>query len=162
MSSLNLPQPAFQPAFPPSGWWKCPISIFNDPVVYRLEPEIRLSAIGLLNAAIGWALSANCSDGWVPREAMLRGQACPAPEELIKNCLEALNEAGLICATPKDGVEGYVISGAAKAAADREARKQSASDAGKASQAKRAPLFRGQLEADQKVDWSKESGDWSK
>jgi hypothetical protein len=167
----ELPQPLYQPATPPAGWWKSPASLATDPAFLRVDTEHRLAAIGLYTAAIGWTLTHSSAQGWVPAAAMLYGQVCAAPQQQVQAVLDALVSGGLFLPASVDGMNGYVVAGARKAVQERFARQESASGAGKRSQEARTgkpaevdpPKFDRQgrrvLDANRKVDWSKETGD---
>ena len=165
----ELPQPLYQPAAPPAGWWKSPASLATDPVFLRVADEHRLAAIGLYTAAIGWTLTHNSNQGWVPTAALLYGQVCAAPQAQVQSVLDALVVAGVFLPAESDGMVGYVVAGARKAVQERFARQESASGAGKRSQESRADKTESSnqtrydrsgrkiIDANAKTDWSKVS-----
>ena len=156
----QLPQPPFAPKSPASGWWKVPATLATDPVFLRISDENRLEAIAVYLSAVGWALSHNAEDGWMPSAALLYGQACPAPTNKLKVAAEELAAAGIILECSVDGIPGYVIAGASKAVKERFARQEAASTAGKASaeaQVKSGRYFapkQGKIDANRPTDWS--------
>lgn len=161
----KLPQPQYQPATPPSGWWKSPASLATDPVFLRVPDEHRLAAVGLYTAAVGWTLTHDAGEGWVPAAALLYGQVCAAPSEQLRVVAESLVTAGIFVEVELDGMAGYIVAGAAKAISERFARQQSASAAGKASAEAQAsgrtptpskyPGRPPRIDPDKPVDWSK-------
>lgn len=156
---------------PPSGWYKFGAGIPADPVFLRVKDELRLASVGLWAAAVGWTLIHDSADGWVPDAALAYGQACAAPSDQIRTVIEQLVVAGLFSPETRDGLDGYLVGGAAKAISERFARKESASAAGKKSQEARAEQAdrRGQMRVDRYgkthfdpdgyVDWSQVSGE---
>lgn len=161
----ELRQPALQPATPQSGWWKSPASLATDPVFLRVTEKYRLAAVGLHTAAIGWALTHNAEDGWVPVAAVVCGQVCAAPREELENVAKAIVTAGIWCEAVVNGIEGFVVAGAEKAVRERYARQVSASNAGRASQTQhgsstannRWPKRQQKIDPDRQVDWSQVS-----
>ena len=160
----TLPQPQHQPSRPPSGWWRAPASLATDPVFLRIPDELRLAAVGAYLAAVGWCVQHEAAEGWIPKAAVMYGQMCAAPSEQLKTVIEALVSGGLLAAAAVDGMDGYVVAGAANAVSDRFARQQSASNAGKASaeaassKSHRYPPKRPTIDANAQVDWSQETG----
>lgn len=156
----NINQPLFSPRTPASGWWKAPATLATDPVFLRVEDSLRLEAVAAYVSAIGWALTHNAEDGWMPAAALLYGQACPAPPERLKAAAGALVSAGIFTLCNVDGISGYVIAGAAKAVKERFARKDAASAAGKVSAevqsrtAKEPRQKPGKIDANMPVNWS--------
>lgn len=162
----NLPQPQYQPATPLSGWWKSPASLATDPVFLRVKDEHRLAAVGLYTAAVGWTLTHDASEGWVPAAALLCGQVCAAPREQLEAVTKALVEAGIFVECELDAMNGFIVAGAAKAISERFARQSNASAAGKASAEAQAnvrstpskyPPRPPRIDPDKPVDWSKVS-----
>lgn len=161
----SIRKPAFQPETPQSGWWKSPASLATDPVFLRVEEKYRLASVGLYSAAIGWALTHNAEDGWVPAAAIVCGQVCAAPREELEAVAKALLAAGIWCEAVVGGIEGFVVAGAEKAVRERYARQISASNAGKASQQKQEPANTynkwpkkpQRIDPDRPVDWSQVS-----
>ena len=158
----DLPQPQFQPATPPAGWWKSPASLATDPVFLRVSDEHRLAAVGLYTAAVGWTLTHSSREGWVPAAALLYGQVCAAPQAQVQAVLDALVAAGVFLPTVVDGMNGYVVAGARKAVQERFARQESAAGAGRKSQEQRGdsapaskfPKPKPRIDANTPVDWS--------
>lgn len=165
----QLPQPQYQPATPSSGWWKSPASLATDPVFLRVQPdELRLASVGLYTAAVGWTLSHDAAEGWIPTAALLYGQVCAAPTDQLRQVTDALVAAGLFVEVELDGMEGVIVAGAAKAHAERYARQQSAANAGRASaeaaagkeaSSSKYPPRPRRFDANTPVDWSKETGE---
>ena len=164
----QLPIPPNAPSAPPSGWWKSPASLATDPVFLRVSDEHRLAAVGLYTAAVGWTLTHESAEGWLPTAALYYGQVCAAPSEQLRAVAAELVKAGIFAEAVHGGMEGFTIAGAAKAIKERFARQVSASNAGKASAEAQA---NGRPPAPQnyvrpwksydlpKVDWSKETGE---
>ena len=158
----DLPQPAFLLTTPAAGWFKVPAAIGSDQVFLRVKAPQRLAAVGLFIGSIGWALNHNAKNGWIPAEAVHGGQLVAAPHDLLVQISEALVDAGLWMPVSVEGLDGYVVAGAATAVQERFARQTSASRAGQASQqAQNANVPRGNFGArpskpnpDNKVDWS--------
>lgn len=161
--STQLPQPEFTPANPASGWWKAPGTLATDPAFLRVPDDLRLAAVGLYVASLGWALSHQGEDGWVPASALHLGQACAAPREQLEAAARALVVAGLFATASVGGLDGYVVAGASKAVQERFARQQSAQNAGRASasggrpSSNYSPKSHGRVNPDRKVDWSQVS-----
>lgn len=160
----QMPKPQYQPETPQSGWWKSPASLATDPVFLRVEDQYRLAAVGLYTASIGWSLTHNAQDGWLPAAAVYCGQVCAAPRQELENVSAALVVAGLWCEASLDGIDGFVVAGAEKAVQERYARQVSASNAGKASHGAKSPAPRWpqrpeKPDANRAVDWSKETGE---
>jgi hypothetical protein len=164
----DLPQPQFQPATPPAGWWKSPASLATDPVFLRVPDTDRLAAIGAYTASVGWTITHSSEQGWVPAAALLYGQVCPAPQDQMARAIEGLVSAGLFLPTDVDGMGGYVVAGAKKAVEERFARQKSAAGAGHQSQkqrseadesVKRYPPSKKRIDANAPVDWSKVSSE---
>ena len=163
----NLPQPQYSPATPSSGWWKSPASLATDPVFLRVSDAHRLAAVGLYTAAVGWTLTHDASEGWVPAAALLYGQVCAAPREQLEAVTAELVKAGIFVECEMDAMKGFIVAGAAKAIRERFARQLSASTAGKASAdaqastrtapASKFPPRPAKIDPDKSVDWSKVS-----
>ncbi len=157
------PQPLFAPRTPSSGWWKLPATLATDPVFLRISDGLRLEAIAVYIAAVGWTLSHNAEDGWLPPAALIYGQACPAPSERITAAVQELVAAGIIAPYEVDGIPAYVIAGASKAVQERFARQEAASTAGRASAeaqthgGKSGASRGGKLDANKVTDWSQVS-----
>lgn len=156
----NLPQPNFILTTPAAGWFKTPAAIGSDQVFLRVPDSLRLSAVGLFISSIGWALNHNAQNGWIPAAAVHGGQLTAAPRDQLLLVSESLVGAGLWLPLTIDGLDGYVVAGAATAVKERFARQLSASNAGKASQAGGAPTYgrfpqkARRVDPDAKVDWS--------
>lgn len=157
----QLPKPTHEPSTPKAGWWKAPASLATDPVFLRVSTTHRLSAVGLHAAATGWCLNNNSTDGWIPCDAVLCGQVCAAPSAQLGEVATELVKAGIWAEAEKDGIDGYVVAGAAQYVEERFARQASASNAGMKSQqvqASRSGKLR--INPDAPTDWSKESEKW--
>lgn len=164
-----MTNPLVAPAMPPSGWWKSPSTLGTDVVFLRVSSEHRLAAVGLYTSSVGWALTHDSSDGWIPAEAIYFGQVCSAPESLLRTVADQLVTAGVFRAEARGGLDGYIVAGAVKAIDERFARKESASAAGKKSQQSRLPNAEAQVRVDKygnrridpnmPVDWSQVSGE---
>jgi hypothetical protein len=158
----NLPQPTFVLTTPAAGWFKTPAAIGSDQVFLRVSDDLRLAAVGLFVSSIGWALNHNAQNGWVPAPAVHGGQLTAAPRELLVEVSEALVGAGMWLPLTIDGLDGYVVAGAALAVQERFARQSSASKAGQTSQlnqgsrvtSQRFPAKTNKPNPDSKVDWS--------
>lgn len=164
---LNSPKPLHQPETPQSGWWKSPASLATDPVFLRVKDQYRLASVGLYTASVGWSLTHNAKEGWIPSAAVYCGQLCAAPRQELEEVAAALVAAGLWCEATVDGIDGFVVAGAEKAVQERFARQLSASNAGKASQQSGQPRSTGSRwpqrppkpDANSSVDWSQISGE---
>jgi hypothetical protein len=161
----NLPQPTFVLTTPAAGWFKAPSAIGSDQVFLRVSDDLRLAAVGLFISSIGWALNHNAQNGWVPAPAVHGGQLTAAPRELLVRVSEALVGAGLWLPLTIDGLDGFVVAGAAVAVQERFARQANASKAGQTSQQNQGSRFTSQRfpakpnkpDPDAKVDWSRVS-----
>jgi hypothetical protein len=159
----ELPSPTYKLTTPAAGWFKTPAAIGSDQVFLRVPDELRLAAVGLFIASIGWALNHNAQNGWIPAPAVLGGQLTAAPRDLLQATSEALVNAGLWATASIDGLDGFVVSGAAVAVQERFARQQSASKAGQSSQnvqqtRQTTPYVKASKpNPDAKVDWSRVS-----
>lgn len=153
----TLPEPKYQLEVPPSGWFKAPQSLAGHTVWARVDERLRLATIGLHVAGIGHVMTHDETHGFIA-DAVL-GQVAPVPIDQLREVAQQLVTVGLWAKCEYDGLPGYVVGGAREAVAGRKARKISAQVAGAASQAGRDPRTRttikGQLLADQPVDWSK-------
>jgi hypothetical protein len=162
---IPLPTPPHAPSTPQSGWWKSPASLATDPVFLRVSDEHRLAAVGLYTAALGWTLTHNSEEGWVPAAALFHGQVCAAPADQLRTVANELVDAGIFSAGVLGDMDGFVVAGADKAIRERFARQLSASAAGKASaeaQASARPTaqkYPTKIDANKPVDWSKETGE---
>jgi hypothetical protein len=160
------PTPTHSPSMPQSGWWKCPQSLATDPVFLRIEDEQRIASVAVYVASLGWCLTHNSSEGWVPSAAVSYGQVLAGPRDQLNAAAEALVGAGLFAIAEVNGMSGYVVAGAAHAVAERYKRQASAAEAGRASQASqsanRSPsTYRrpSKPNPDAPVDWSQVSTD---
>ena len=161
------PEPTHTPSMPQSGWWKCPQSLATDPVFLRVEDDQRLPAVGLYVACIGWTLTHNSVDGWLPVAAVTYGQVLAAPSNQLVAAAGALLKAGLIVPAQVNGMDGYIVAGASRAVAERYRRQESAAEAGRASQQKQGGERQGgnklppknKIDPNAAVDWSKVSTD---
>jgi hypothetical protein len=160
----ELPTPTYKLTTPAAGWFKTPAAIGSDQVFLRVPDELRLGAVGLFISSLGWALNHNAQNGWIPAPAVLGGQLTAAPREQLVATAEALVQAGLWAKVAIDGLDGFVVSGAAQAVQERFARQQSASRAGQSSQSVQqarsvSATFSkaGKPNPDAKVDWSRVS-----
>lgn len=166
LMDLPIPVPRYAPATPQSGWWKSPASLATDPVFLRVSDEHRLAAVGLYSAAVGWTLTHDSSEGWVPAAALIYGQVCAAPAEQLRVVATELVDAGIFAAAVMHDMDGYIVAGADKAIKERFARQASASTAGKASAEAQASTrtiapsrSNGKIDANNPVDWSKVTGE---
>lgn len=164
----SSPTPTHSPSMPQSGWWKCPQSLATDPVFLRVEDSQRIAAVGVYVASLGWCLTHTSTDGWVPTAAVSYGQVLAGPREQLDAAAAALVGAGLFAIAEVNGMNGYVVAGAAHAVAERYKRQASAAEAGRASQASQgasrtpstSPYRRpSKPNPDAPVDWSQVSTD---
>jgi len=140
----QIPKPLHGPSQPQSGWWKAPASLATDPVFLRVSDEHRLGAVATYTALIGWCLTHNSKEGWVPAPAISYGQVLAAPREQLEAATAALVEAGILTPVDLGGVPGYVVAGAAKAVEERYNRQASAANAGKTSAENKKAANQGQ------------------
>lgn len=160
---IPLPAPQHSPSTPPAGWWKSPASLATDPVFLRVSDDQRLAAVGLYTAAVGWSLTHENPEGWIPAAALFCGQVCAAPSEQLREVARELVDAGIFAAAVMHDMDGFVVAGAAKAISERFARQQSAANAGRASaEAQASTRYSSsprKIDANKPVDWSKQTGE---
>lgn len=160
---MSLPQPLRGLQTETAGWWKAPSSLGTDPAFLRVPDEIRLSAIALHACSIGWCLNHDARDGWIPSVAVKYGQVVAAPPETLVKAAEGLVQAELWIHAEKDGLPGFVVSGAALSVEQRFARQESARQAGITSVSSRPvgtskfPPSKKRIDPDanRDIDWSK-------
>lgn len=159
---MNQPEPTRKLQTQAAGWWKAPSSLGTDPAFLRVPDETRLAAIALHACAIGWCLNHDARDGWIPTAAVQYGQVVAAPPNLLLKAAEGLVQAGLWSTADRDGLNGFVVGGAADSVEQRFARQESARQAGLTSAATR-PVGqpkaqpKNKIDANKFVDWSQES-----
>lgn len=164
----ELPQPTYRIDTPAAGWWKAPSSIGTDPAFLRVDEKYRLGAVGLYISSIGWCQVHNSSNGWVPKAAILSGQVIAGEKQQLVETAEALVLAGIWSEARLEGLEGFVVAGAAKAVQERFARQENARRAGQVSAQMKTSQSGDQREykkrsqrvdANTKVDWTSVSSE---